>query len=209
MMKKILACILAICMIVSLMACASTPSAPEAEQTPAAPEAEQVPEVDNQPAAPEEAPAEPMPEATPEQNESAQAPSNGQSPAQALKADFEAIMAATPDMSAFDIASQICMNPILVISPMAMEIEPGFLNGFTEEITGFESGALFAPMIGTIPFIGYVFQVADGADVDAFVASLEAAADLRWNICTSADEMVCTAVGNTVFFVMSPASFEA
>ena len=63
-------------------------------------------------------------------------------------------------------------------------------------------------MIGTIPFMGYIFQLADGADVAAFMKTLKDNANLRWNICTSADEMVCDNVGNTVFFLMCPTSFE-
>ena len=57
-------------------------------------------------------------------------------------------------------------------------------------------------MIGTIPFVGYVFTVSDGGDVDAFVENLKNTADMRWNICTEADEMVVQAEGNRVFFVM-------
>ena len=36
---------------------------------------------------------------------------------------------------------------------------------------------------------------------------LKANANLRWNICTTADEMVAGSVGNKVFFVMCPTEF--
>ena len=57
-------------------------------------------------------------------------------------------------------------------------------------------------MMSTIPFLGYIFKLADDADVDAFIANLEATANLRWNICTEAEELTCKAVDNTVFFLM-------
>ena len=92
--------------------------------------------------------------------------------------------------------------------PASMPVEEGFLNGFDNEIKGFKEGVMFGPAIGTIPFVGYIFTVADGGDVDAFVKTLGDNANLRWNICTEAEEMICEAVGNTVFFVMCPTSFE-
>ena len=67
---------------------------------------------------------------------------------------------------------------------------------------------MFSPMIGTIPFVGYVFVLEEGADVDAFMTTLKDNGDLRWNICTEAEEMVVDHVENRVFFVMSPKSFE-
>ena len=80
-------------------------------------------------------------------------------------------------------------------------------SGFNEEIHGFSKGAMFGPMIGTIPFIGYIFEVDANTDVAEFVNTLKTNANLRWNICTEADEMAVEAVGNLVFFVMAPAEF--
>ncbi len=84
-------------------------------------------------------------------------------------------------------------------------VEPGFLSGFESEITGFNKGVMFAPMIGTIPFVGYLFET---DDTDALVNQLTEKHQLNWNICTEADEMLVKANGNYVFFVMSPYSFE-
>lgn len=42
---------------------------------------------------------------------------------------------------------------------ISMPVEEGLLNGFTGEIKGFEEGYVFSPMIGSIPFIGYVFKL--------------------------------------------------
>lgn len=130
------------------------------------------------------------------------------SPAQILLADFKSRAANGEDSSLEDLANAIITNEIIPFGGATMPVEPGFLNGFSQEITGFDEGTSFGPMIGSIPFVGYLFKLDDGADVNAFMQTLKDNADLRWNICTEADELVCDAVGNTVFFVMSPTSFE-
>ncbi|HIY07553.1 MAG TPA: hypothetical protein H9844_10810, partial [Candidatus Evtepia faecigallinarum] len=43
---------------------------------------------------------------------------------------------------------------------------------------------------------------------DAFVKTLEDNADLRWNICTQADECIVRREGDVVFFLMCPRSME-
>ena len=107
------------------------------------------------------------------------------------------------------IANGILENPALHFDGMTMEVEPGLLNGFgNAEITGFDQGVMFSPMIGSIPFVGYVFRLAEGTDGQAFVKTLEDNADLRWNICTEADEMVAKQEGDLVFFLMCPSSVE-
>ena len=67
---------------------------------------------------------------------------------------------------------------------------------------------MFSPMIGTIPFVGYIFEVEDGTDVDAFMETLKDNANLRWNICTEAEEMTAEKSGSRVLFVMGPLSFD-
>ena len=111
--------------------------------------------------------------------------------------------------SAQEIADRLIQNEVLPFDPVTMPVEPGFLTGFDNaEITGFKEGVMFAPMMGTIPFVGYIFVLEDGADVDGFVQTLEDSANLCWNICTEAEEMTVEAEGNTVFFLMSPKNFE-
>ena len=121
-----------------------------------------------------------------------------------LLADFKTMADKTPQ----EIADALLTNEVIQFMPATMPVEEGFLNGFNNEIKGFEEGVMFGPAIGTIPFVGYISTVADGGDVDAFVTTLETEANLRWNICTEAEEMICEAVGNTVFFVMCPTTFE-
>ncbi len=109
---------------------------------------------------------------------------------------------------ALSLAEALIKNEIIPFMGGAMEVEQGLLQGFDNaEIKGFKEGAVFMPMIGTIPFIGYVFTLEDGTDAASFIANLKANANLRWNICTTADEMVAGSVGNKVFFVMCPTEF--
>lgn len=75
----------------------------------------------------------------------------------------------------------------------------GFLNGFDADITGFNKCVGFGPLIGSIPFVTYIFETDDPA---ALKETLLKHADPRWNICTEADETVCEISGNYVFFVM-------
>lgn len=124
-----------------------------------------------------------------------------------ILADFKAKAASMS--GALSIAEALSTNSVVPYSLAAMEIEPGLLQGFDNaEIKGFKEGAVFMPMIGTHPFIGYVFILEDGADTQSFISNLKSNANLRWNICTTADEMVAGSVGNKVFFVMCPSSFE-
>jgi len=85
------------------------------------------------------------------------------------------------------------------------EVSEGYLNGFTDEVKGFTSGVQFAPMIGSIPFVGYIFET---DDPKTLMATLKAQADPRWNICTEAAETVCIKEGKYVFFAMCPGDDE-
>lgn len=122
---------------------------------------------------------------------------------------FKATAEANPDMTAEEIANIVISDPVIQFGPATMPVEEGFLSGFDNyEVKGFSEGVMFAPMIGSIAFVGYVFTLADGADVDAFIADLEANANPRWNICVEAEETVTGSVGNKVFFLMCPKSIE-
>ncbi|MBQ3180228.1 MAG: hypothetical protein IJB55_02625 [Firmicutes bacterium] len=122
-----------------------------------------------------------------------------------LLADFQENAEAAPQ----EIADALLQNEMIEFMGATMAVEPGFLVGFDNaEITGFEEGVMFAPAIGTIPFVGYIFTLGEDADVDAFKQMLQDNANLRWNICTAAEEMIVESEGNTVFFLMCPTTFE-
>ena len=121
-----------------------------------------------------------------------------------LWAAFEAAQAANPSATAEEIAAALAADPSIPFFPMSMAVEPGYLAGFDNEVKGFEKGAMFGPMIGSIAFVGYVFDLAEGADVAAFINGLLADCNLRWNVCVAADQAVAGSKGNRVFFVMCP-----
>ena len=126
-----------------------------------------------------------------------------------LLAVFTKTAEENPDMTAEEIANIVISDPVIQFGPVTMPIEAGFLSGFDNfEVKGFEEGVMFAPMIGSIAFVGYVFTLADGADTAAFISDLEANANPRWNICVEAEETVTGSVGNKVFFLMCPMSIE-
>lgn len=105
-----------------------------------------------------------------------------------------------------EIAGKLCESPVFgEVATGSIDIEEGFLNGFDAEITGFNKGAMFAPMIGTIPFVGYIFET---ENPDALIDTLSQNANLNWNICTTADEMLVKSNESIVFFVMAPTSFD-
>lgn len=145
-------------------------------------------------------PVTPAPEATqkPQNNQAASA-----TVAQSLLKDFKS--RANSGANAEAIANGLLSNSVIKFSGGVVPVEPGMLTGFDNaEIKGFSEGAMFAPMIGTIPFVGYVFTLAEGTNASDFVATLKKNANPRWNICTEAEETVAESVGNKVFFVMSP-----
>lgn len=116
---------------------------------------------------------------------------------------------AKEEESALVIAEKLIANDIIEFNGAAMTVEEGMLTGFGEtEIIGFSEGAMFAPMISTIPFVGYVFTLDGTVEMDTFKNSLKATADKRWNICTEADELVVGNYENKVFFIMCPSSLE-
>jgi len=126
-----------------------------------------------------------------------------------LYADFKARLEANADATAIELAEGIMTNELILFMGGTMPVEPGLLSGFDNaEIKGFKSGAMFAPMIGSIPFVGYVFELENAGDASSFIANLKKNANLRWNICVEAEEMVTGSQGNKVFFVMCPTSLE-
>lgn len=129
-------------------------------------------------------------------------------PGTKMLADFQERMAGQEEYTIEEMANAIIESKDIPVACATAVVEEGYLNGFMNEVTGFQEGVMFGPMIGTIPMIGYIFQLEDGADVDAFVEGLKENADMRWNICTEAGEMVCDAEGQRVFFVMCPLSFD-
>ena len=126
-------------------------------------------------------------------------------------AAFVAAKEANPAATAEELANTLISLEINQFMGMAMPMEVGaeYFPGFDNAtITGYTSAANFMPMIGSIAYVGYVFELEEGADVAAFVQNLTDNANPRWNICVQADQTVVGSVGNTVFFLMCPASYD-
>lgn len=122
-----------------------------------------------------------------------------------LYAEFKA----NHEGTALEIAERIIGNEIIQFFGGAMAVEEGLLSGFDNfEVKGFKEGAMFGPMMGSIAFVGYIFTLEDGADVEAFKTGLKDNANLRWQICVQAEELIVENEGNTVFFLMCPKTFE-
>ena len=221
-MKKILALILALGMVLSLAGCkeeikeeteANTSVTEEktedtkdtAEKEEMAEETEEKQEEKEDESKPAQKPAQKPVEKPVEKPEQSETQTSG-SVGNVLLADF---MNKASSMDALSLAEALITNPVIPFMGGAMAVEPGYLTGFdNNEIKGFKEGAMFSPMIGTTPFVGYVFTLESASDASAFVNNLKSSANLRWNICTEADEMVSGISGNKVFFVMSPLAFE-
>ena len=104
------------------------------------------------------------------------------------------------------IADNLSKNPIFnEVAMGTMEMQEGYLEGFNEDIKGFSKCTRFSPIIGTIPFVGYVFETDDTAGL---VKTLEENAKLNWNICTCADDMISAVNGKYVLFIMAPNNFD-
>ena len=118
---------------------------------------------------------------------------------------------ANPEATVEDIANALIGLEINQFMGMAMPMEVGaeYFPGFDNyAITGYTSAANFMPMIGSIAYVGYVFELAEDADVAAFVQSLTDNCNPRWNICVQAEQTVAGSKGNKVFFLMCPATYE-
>ena len=210
-MKKILAILLAAIMLLSVVACGNNNTPDE----PAMPD-----DGGNEPANPE-TPADPE---TPEDPTEPEAPTtdyaigtddgNGNfipTPAEnttgwVLWNAFanEASMMMFPEMA----AGYLMEQPYVPFNGGAMPIMPDpemFYDGFGEyQIEGYAAGAKFMPMMGSIPFVGYIFDLAEGADVKAFIDQLVNNCNPRWYVCVEADQIVAGSIGNRVFFLMCP-----
>ena len=137
-MKKLLALVLASLLVFAIVACTDKDTQNDEIQDPV---------VEN----PAEDPVEDPVETPVEDNTEAL------TPAATLLASFKDLMATSEDKSPETLANALITNPIIPFAGGAMAVEPGFLQGFDADITGFDKGAVFMPMIGAIPFVGYVF----------------------------------------------------
>lgn len=218
-MKKFLALLLALVMVFGVTACGKTettideePITEQTEDVTSEEEKEVAEETEKQEQEKEEqkeeTPAQ-KPEAKPEEKPAEKPAEKPVETPKTVGNNLLGVFKANASGSALSVAEKIVEKGNLPFMAGAMEVEPGLLSGFDNaEITGFKSGAQFGPMMGSIAFVGYVFELEDGVSASDFIANLKKNANLRWNICVEAEEMVAGSSQNKVFFVMCPKSFE-
>ena len=126
-----------------------------------------------------------------------------------LLQEFETQYQADPQADLSTLAQAVLSQEVVGFQGTTAPVEPGTLMGFGgATIQGFSQGVMFAPLIGAIPFLGYLFRLDADTDGDAFVNTLQDNADLRWNICSQADECIVEQKDDVVFFLMCPRSME-
>ncbi|MGN0311883.1 MAG: hypothetical protein ACI4CC_03825 [Lachnospiraceae bacterium] len=124
---------------------------------------------------------------------------------------FQAAVTDDPKISMEELANVLVTDPVIQFMGAVAPVETGaeYFTGFGEyQISGYESAAVFMPMIGSIAFVGYVFDLSDDTNVKKFIKALKDNCDPRWNICVEADQTVVGAVDDKVFFVMCPTGTE-
>lgn len=207
-MKKIIALIIAGLMVLSFAACGEKEDANET--TTGTEETSSTEAGSTEAGSTEEAPSDEAPsEEAPSDEAVAGVKVEGSVSEAYVKAFKE--LAADGSLSALEIAEKFAekIEAPMMLGAMDMT-EAEFFQGFNEEFTveGFEEAATYMPMIGSIPFISYVFKLSDDADKDAFKTSLEENANPRWLVCVAADETAVEVEGNYVFLIMCPAEFQ-
>ena len=114
---------------------------------------------------------------------------------------FRDYLAAHPTATALEIAEYLASHQHIG-QLFTQNVEEGHLTGFSSDINGFADGATFAPMMMPSTFIGYVFRVADGGDIDAFTTTLKNNANVAWNVCVVVNTVIVETEGNYVIFMM-------
>ena len=79
---------------------------------------------------------------------------------QALLQDFQTRVKDSPQADLETLAQGLLDQEDLEFQGAVTPVEPGLLMGFgNETIQGFSQGVMFAPVISTIPFVGYLFRL--------------------------------------------------
>ncbi len=121
-----------------------------------------------------------------------------------LTNQFKEEMKKSKDAS--EVAKKISENESIAVAVDVVELKKGdYVQGFDKEIKGYQKAYAIMPAISSIPFIAYIFEVDNAED---FAKYLNDNANLRWNVCTEADNKASAVVDKYVFFVMAPENFE-
>ena len=179
-MKKILALVLSVLMILALVACGQP-----AETT--APDV--IDEVEN--------------DETPVSNELVASVEGAWG--EAFWADFKAAVAANAGATADVVAGTLYSSAsgAGIGMGMVLPMEAGYFQGFMADVTGFKSAAVIAPMMSSALLV-YVFELEADANVREFVSFLSDNADPSWMICMTAETTTIAALDNYVLVAYAP-----
>ena len=114
---------------------------------------------------------------------------------------YVAVFDKSKETTADAVVSELLNQVETEISLDKVDVTEGYLAGFDNEISGFSKAVMFTPMIGSIPFVGYVFET---DDTDKLLSTLKENANPAWNICVEADETVYSVKDGLVLFLMCP-----
>lgn len=207
-MKKMIAMLLAVVMVVGLMACASRATEPQEPVVPDTPTDVETPEEVETPA--DETPEEPV--ETPDETENP---------------DDEIVVVPDDENPGEEQETPEILLPIevgdeklaAVMTAMLTDLDADFLPYYTAyEIsaedapyvigyegmdTGFDAALAYGPMMGSSAFVMALFRLPDGVDAESYAKDLQENADPNKWICVSADYVDATANGQYVLFLMS------
>lgn len=161
--------------------------------------ADKTPETGNKPSEPADT-LPPDAEKLPDEPDNAENEAAEESLGSQLKAIFDKSSETDPSKMADELINACAELTQITLVKESIE-EGGWMPGFDAEITGYTEAAMFAPMIGSIAFVGYVCKTDDPA---ALEKTMKDNANPAWNICVRAEEMVSSTRGNLVFFLMCP-----
>ncbi len=126
-------------------------------------------------------------------------------------AAFQQAIALNQNATAEELAGALAESTADLFFGTAAPIEKDaeYFAGFDNyRITGYKAAAVYMPMIGSIPFVGYVFELEDGVAPATFISNLTGNCNPKWNVCVEAEQTVAGAIGNRVFFLMCPKNME-
>ena len=189
-MKKILALILSALMLLSLASCGQEANETTADKETSAPATDNgtdttAPEVEKQP------------NSTVALETIAKALASKYTEYGDFRSTYDEMMKDMPE------EDKISFEEYLSYQVVTMPIEDfSFLSGLTEVPAGIKEAYVYQPGMMGQAYIGYIFRLTEGTDVETFKKALSDKADLRWNICTAANTIICENYGDTVFFSM-------
>lgn len=204
MKKKLYVMLMVAVLAVSVVACGgknseeSTPSTEISQETETQEESGEESKEENVEESTEESSAETTEENTEESTEEA----TGDTFGAMMTEKFHTEIADNTDLLEVLVNTTSVMN--LNFDQFEVTNETEYFIGFDSKIPEFKKGYCVAPFISTQPFISYIFEV---EDAESFKEELKSLANPSWNICTTADEVICESEGNIVFFAMCPAKF--